>query len=114
MSETVHVKVIRGSVSAVFLPDKYEKGDVIETTREIAEKIDPNFIIILEDAPTEPVEAEPAEEVIPESLEPPEPPEANVEDAEDEPEKASVEVAEVGEVEESKPKRTRKKATADA
>jgi hypothetical protein len=59
MSDKVTVKIIKGSVST-WKDGNFKKGDVFETTREEALKIDPTFIQILEDLPTTQKEEKPA------------------------------------------------------
>lgn len=103
MIETVHVKVIKGSVGT-FKDGSFKKDDVFETSREEALKIDPSFIQILED---QPVAEEPKEELTPpkgEAVEETTKPEY--------PEESKVIVVEVPE--EPAPKKKRKKASADA
>ena len=56
MSEKVKVKVVKGSVST-WEDGTFMKGDIFETTREKALKIDPSFIEI--------IEVEPAPESVP-------------------------------------------------
>ena len=46
--DVVTVKVIHGSVSAVWFHGEHNKGEVFKATRQQAESIDPRFVVVLE------------------------------------------------------------------